>query len=289
MTIQNPPIQNAAELTDPADPPGGDRAILINHTNGAREVRTTKGSVRCNRQGRECGDDLPLIVLTVQLGSVELRQPHLGGPRWKVAFAEPDCAAAHPIEYAAQFARAHLELLVEAAHLLPDGLVAPQPLSSRCATELDLLMLLLPPISALPQRIQDLFGDLLARLAYEVFYAIKKEDARSAARAEKERIAGLLARFLTLPTGTVLTDRHGLKMIATISESGSSCRKSRLRITMAAGQGFFREIDGDVIEGLCLLTVERAKALDPRLVSAHDIINALRVNRGLDERFPEWA
>jgi hypothetical protein len=289
MTIENPPIQTAPELTSPAGPSDGGRGIVIKHPNRAHEVRTNKGSVRYSRQGLKGDDDQPLMVLTVQLGSVQLRQPRFGGPRWRVTFADPVCAEAHPIAYAARFARAHLELLAQAAHLLPDGLVAPRPLSSRCAAERELLKMLLPPISSLPQRIQDIFGDLLARLAYEIYYAARNEDARSAARAEKEKAAELLAKFLTLPDGTVLTDRYGLQMIATISESGPMRGKRRLQITMGAEQGFFREIDGDVIEGLCLLTVERAKALDPRLVSAHDIINALRVNRGLDERFPEWA
>jgi len=276
MTIQIPLVRNT-ETTGPADPPDGERRILIDHP---------KGTIRYIRQGRECDRaDRPLIVLTTRPGSVELRQCPSGRQRWVVTFADRACAEDHPVAYAAHFARTHLDLLAEAVHLLPEGLVEPQPLSSRGAAERDFLQMLLPPIFALPQGVQDTFGGLLAQLAYEIYNAARTEDARNAVRSENERTAELLARFLTLPAGTVLTDRYGLQMIAIISESSSG--KRRLQISMGAGKIFRRDIDRDVVEGLCLLTAARATALDPRLFSSHAIMDALRVNRGLDERFPE--
>lgn len=292
MTFRKTPITGvtdkpAADSASPADvdavvPPKG-------QTDAAQKVRLAKGILQCARQGADRDGDRPSLTLTAPLGSVELRSTGWGGQRWEVTFSDPKSAKAHPVPYAARFAMSHLDLLAEAVPLLPEGLVDPEPLSSRCEAERDFLKALLPEIFSMAQPIQDTFGDLLARLVYEIFYACKAEGTREAAREEKRRSDSAQAVFHRLPTGAALVDRDGLPMLAVVSDSPGRRTKRSVEITMADGRTFLRDMDRNAREGLCLLTPARAKALDSRLLSAHGVVEALRVNRGLEERFPDWA
>ncbi len=288
MTIQKTPYATAVHLPDaePSESSSGALSVPARKlADGSHEVRTARGNICFGGQVSGSDSHRTLLSLTTPLGAVELR-PVSSGDRWEVTFSDPKTADADPVSYALRFAEAHLELLAEAVHLLPEGLFEPQPLSSRSKAEQRFMGLVLPAIFLLPQHLQEVFGGLLACLTYEILYAIREEEALEAARGLKDRIDRLEEKFRTIPTGTVLIDRHGVPMIAVVSESRG---RRRLTITMAGGRTFRRDIDCNAVEGLCLLSPARANEIDSRLLSAHQIIDALRGNRGLEERFPEWA
>jgi hypothetical protein len=260
--------------------PAGTRRLSVLESHETR----LEAATMCYWIKRVDGEAVGVMVeIVAQAGRVIIDSTD-GEPRWLLfPQVQHSDRKARRAEEAEEFATFLLSILDDVHAEIPWQHVSARALDELEPAELALVRSEVPAIFKASAAVQEALGDCMLALARLISQARERDHKVVAEAAFARR---LKRQFERLPAGTILAHRLYSTSIAIVSDAPGHRTKRSLRLRGIGNQESQCDMTKAQRDAYCFLTPEKALALQPGILSAHQLLEGLRQAKELAPNYP---